>query len=492
MADASGTMSKPDEALTITQTIEADVCVIGGGSGGLVAAGGAGLSGKKTVLIEGDKMGGDCLNYGCVPSKTLIASAKVAASMRGAERFGIKPVDPEVDFLRVIGRVAEVINDLAHHDSQERFEEEFGNIVLRDRGYFVGPREVVSGTTKVVAKHFVVATGSSAFVPPIEGLSDVSYLTNETVFSQTFQPKHLLVLGGGPIGCEMAQAHRLLGCEVTVIEMGKIFGKDDPELVEVVRKRLIRDGINIMEGTKATKVEQSGGDITVTVDVDGQSQQITGDQLLVAVGRKANVNGLGLEAAGIDYTPRGIKVDKRLRTTNPRVYGVGDVTGGRQFTHVAGYHGRVALTNILLKFLGGKNQEEMAPWVTYTEPELAHVGMTEAEAKAKGISYEVIRAPFIDNDRANAEGETEGLLKVLVGPGGKILGADVVGDHAGEIIQQFCLAIANGLKMSAFDKMIAPYPTLGEISKAAYDEYSFKKLFTPFNKAALKFLAIFD
>lgn len=492
MADASSVVSTPGEAPTITQTIEADVCVIGGGSGGLTVAGGAGLSGKKTVLIEGAKMGGDCLNYGCVPSKTLIASAKVAASMRNAERFGIKSVDPEVDFLRVIGRVADVINDLAHHDSQERFEEEFGNIVLRDRGYFVGPREVVSGTTKVIAKHFVVATGSSAFVPPIEGLDQVSYLTNESVFGQTFQPKHLLVLGGGPIGCEMAQAHRLLGCEVTVIEMGKIFGKDDPELVDVVRQRLIKDGINIMEGAAATKVEQSGQEITVTVNVNGEEQRVTGDQLLVAVGRRANVEGLGLEAAGIEYSPRGIKVDKRLRTTNPRVYGVGDVTGGRQFTHVAGYHGRIALTNILLKFLGGKNEEEMAPWVTYTEPELAHVGMTEAEAKAKGISYEVVRAPFIDNDRANAEGETDGLLKVLVGPGGKILGADVVGDHAGEIIQQFCLAIANGLKMSAIEKMIAPYPTLGEISKAAYDEYSFKKLFTPFNKAALKLLAMFD
>ena len=342
------------------------------------------------------------------------------------------------------------------------------------------------------AKHFVVATGSSAFVPPIPGLDNVSYLTNESVFHQTFQPEHLIVLGGGPIGCEMAQAHRLLGSKVTVIEMGKIFGKDDQELVDVIRQKFLREGVNLMEGTKAMRVDQAGREITVTVEVDGETKTVTGDQLLVAVGRRPNVDGLNLEAAGIEYSPRGIKVDASLRTTNPRVYGVGDVTGGLQFTHVAGYHGRLALKNILLKFLGGKTNTDIVPWVTYTEPELAHVGLTEAQIKERKIAYEVVRAPMHDNDRANAEGEPEGLLKVYVAKNGKILGADVVGLHAGEIIQQFALAVANGMKITAFDKMIAPYPTLGEISKAAYDEYSFAKLFTPLNKAAIKLLAMFD
>ncbi|NRA30041.1 MAG: FAD-dependent oxidoreductase [Parvularculaceae bacterium] len=477
----------------MTKTIKADVCVIGAGSAGLTAAGGAGGLGRKTILIEGHKMGGDCLNFGCVPSKTLIASAKVAHTMRDAARFGIEAVEPKVDFLKVIERVGQVIDDLAHHDSAERMKEEFNVDTIQARAKFVGPREVVAGDTKVIAKHFVIATGSSAFVPPIPGLDQVSYLTNETVFSQRFQPEHLIVLGGGPIGMEMAQAHRLLGSKVTVVEMGKVFGKDDPELVEVVRDQLLRDGVELREGHQAKSVRQEGRTIIVTVETpDGQSTEISGDQLLVAVGRRPNVQGLGLEEAGIEYSPRGIKVDDYLLTTNKRVYAVGDVTGGLQFTHVAGAQGRIALNNILLKVLKKKFNPDIVPWVTYTEPELAHVGLTEGQLKERGIAYEVVRAPFHDNDRANAEGATEGLLKVLVAKNGKILGVDAVGAHAGEIVQQFALAVANGMKIGAFDNMIAPYPTLGEISKAAADTYSFDKLFTPLNKAAIKLLAMFD
>jgi len=492
LADASNAVPVEQE-VAVTKTIKADVCVIGAGSAGLTAAGGAGGLGRKTILIEGHKMGGDCLNFGCVPSKTLIASAKVAHTMRDAARFGIEPVEPKVDFLKVIGRVAQVIDDLAHHDSAERMKEEFNVDTIKARAKFVGPREVVAGDTKVIAKHFVIATGSSAFVPPIPGLDQISYLTNETVFSQTFQPKHLIVLGGGPIGMEMAQAHRLLGSQVTVVEMGSVFGKDDPELVQVVRDQILRDGVDLKEGHKALSVRQDGETITVTVETpDGQQTEISGDQLLVAVGRRPNVQGLGLEEAGIEYSGRGIKVNDYLETTNSRVYAVGDVTGGLQFTHVAGAHGRIALNNILLKVLKKKFDADIVPWVTYTEPELAHVGLTEGQLKERGIAYEVVRAPFHDNDRANAEGSTEGLVKVLVAKNGKILGVDGVGAHAGEVIQQFALAIANGLKMTAFDKMIAPYPTLGEISKAAADTYSFDKLFTPLNKAAIKLLAMFD
>ncbi|MCQ8184929.1 dihydrolipoyl dehydrogenase family protein [Parvularcula maris] len=473
--------------------IKVDACVIGAGSGGLTAAGGLGALGRKVVLVEGGKMGGDCLNYGCVPSKTLIASAKTAHTMRDAARFGITPVEPEVQFLDVIGRVQQVIADLAHHDSEERMKEEFNVDTIRAYARFTGPREVTAGDTVIEAKHFVIATGSSAFVPPIEGLKEAGYLTNESVFEQTFQPRHLIVLGGGPIGMEMAQAHRLLGSKVTVIEKGKIFGKDDPELVAVVRKRLDADGIDILEDFEAKKVAKDGDTFTVTiVHEDGTERTVEGDQLLVAVGRRPNVEGLDLEKAGIEYSPRGIKVDDSLKTTNSRVFAIGDVTGGLQFTHVAGYQGRLAVKNILLKALGGKNKTDHVPWVTYTEPELAHVGLTENQVKERGIKYSVVRAPFHDNDRANAEGETDGLVKVLVGSDGKILGADVVGAHAGEVVQQFALAVANGLKMSAFDKMIAPYPTLGEISKAAADTWSFEKLFTPLNKAAIKALALLD
>lgn len=492
MADASSAIKAQDD-VQVTRTIKADVCVIGAGSAGLTAAGGFGALGRKTILIEGGKMGGDCLNYGCVPSKTLIASGKVAHSMRDAGRFGIEAVEPKVDFLKVLGRVREVIADLAHHDSEERMKEEFGVDTIRARARFIGPREVVAGDTKVVAKHFVIATGSGPFVPPIPGLADVSFLTNETVFEQTFQPEHLIVLGGGPIGCEMAQAHRMLGSKVTVIEQGNIFGKDDPELVEVVKKRFDEIGIELRERHKAVRVNQDGKTISVVVEgPDGQETTVSGDQLLVAVGRRANVSNLGLEEAGVEYSERGIKVDKHLQTTNGRIYAVGDVTGGLQFTHVAGAQGRIAINNVLLKVLKKSFNPDIVPWVTYTEPELAHVGLTESQLKERNISYEVARAPFRDNDRANAEGEPEGLLKIYVASNGKILGADAVGAHAGEVIQQFALAVAKGLKIGAFDDMIAPYPTLGEISKAAADEYSFQKLFTPFNKAAIKLLAAFD
>ncbi|MEM1381674.1 MAG: FAD-dependent oxidoreductase [Pseudomonadota bacterium] len=492
MADASGALA-PSQEIQINRTLKVDVCVIGAGSAGLTAAGGAGALGRKTVLLEAAKMGGDCLNYGCVPSKTLIASAKVAHTIRNSEEFGIKAQIPEVDFLKVIDRVAKVIADLAHHDSAERMKEEFGVDTIKARGRFVGPREVVAGDTRIVAKHFVIATGSSALIPPIPGLDQVSYLTNETVFSQTFQPEHLMVLGGGPIGAEMAQAHRMLGSKVTIIERGTIFGKDDPELVDVIRTRLKADGVDVREGLTATKIRQDGKVITVTAETEsGESVAISGDQLLVALGRKPNVEGLGLEEAGVTFTPRGITVNGKLETSNKRIYAVGDVNGGLQFTHVAGAQGRIALNNILLKVLSKTFNPDIVPWVTYTEPELAHVGLTEAQLKERGVKYEIVRAPFNDNDRANAEGETAGFVKVLVGKGGKILGADAVGAHAGEIIQQFSLAVANGLTMAAFDKMIAPYPTLGEISKAAADSYSFDKLFTPFNKAAIKLLALFD
>jgi pyruvate/2-oxoglutarate dehydrogenase complex dihydrolipoamide dehydrogenase (E3) component len=491
-----GTAGTPPSSQAATATrkrIKVDACVIGAGSAGLTAAGGLGALGRKVVLVEGGKMGGDCLNYGCVPSKTLIASARTAHTMRDAARFGITPVKPEVRFLDVMARIKSVIADLAHHDSEERMKEEFGVDTIRAYARFTGPREVTAGDTVIEAKHFVIATGSSAFVPPIEGLKEAGYLTNESVFDQTFQPKHLIVLGGGPIGMEMAQAHRLLGSKVTVIEKGRIFGKDDPELVAVVRKRLEEDGVEILEGFEAKKVAKGGETFTVSiVSEDGTERMVEGDQLLVAVGRKPNVEGLDLEKAGIEYSPRGIKVDDSLKTTNSRVLAIGDVTGGLQFTHVAGYQGRLAVKNILLKALGSKNETDHVPWVTYTEPELAHVGLTENQVRERGIKHSVVRAPFHDNDRANAEGETDGLVKVLVGSDGKILGADIVGAHAGEVVQQFALAVANGLKMSAFDKMIAPYPTLGEISKAAADTWSFEKLFTPLNKAAIRALALFD
>jgi pyruvate/2-oxoglutarate dehydrogenase complex dihydrolipoamide dehydrogenase (E3) component len=486
MADAGATLTgKKNPA---ERTLKVDICVIGAGSGGLTAAGGAGLAGRRTVLIEGGEMGGDCLNYGCVPSKTLIASAKAAQAVREAAGFGIGAGEPDVDFSAVLGRVHDTIADLAHHDSQERFENEFGVTVLRARARFVAPDAVLAGNTRVEAEHFIIAAGSSPFVPPIEGLDGVHYLTNETLFDDRPRPRHLIVLGGGPIGMEMAQAHRRLGSEVTVVEKGSILGKDDPELVGIVRDRVLAEGVILKEGFEAAKVGMDGEDIVVTVESDKGREDVRGDQLLVALGRRANVAGLDLEKAGVEYSDQGIKVDERLRTTNKKIYGVGDVTGGLQFTHVAGHQGRLALKNILLAGFGGKMDNDIVPWVTYTDPELAHVGLTEAQVRERKISHDVVRAPYSDNDRANTEDATEGLLKVYVGKGGRILGASAAGRHAGEVIQPLALAVANGLKLSALDKTIMPYPTIGEIAKAAADTYSFERTFTPFNKFLLKIL----
>ncbi|MEE4207872.1 MAG: FAD-dependent oxidoreductase [Parvularcula sp.] len=473
------------------RTLKVDICVIGGGSAGLTAAGGAGLAGRKTVLIEGGKMGGDCLNYGCVPSKALLASAKAAQTVRDAQGFGVGASSPDVDFGGVLARVQRVIGDLAHHDSQERFETEFGVTVLREHARFVGPNAVIAGATRVEAKHFVIATGSSPFVPPIEGLENVPYLTNETVFDERPRPEHLIVLGGGPIGAEMAQAHRRLGCNVTVVEQGQILGKDDPELVEFVRRRLRDEGVVLRERTKAVRVRQEGERVVLSVDGPEGKDEIIGDQLLVAVGRRANTGGVGLGEAGVSTTERGIEVDDRMRTSNKSIYAVGDVTGGLQFTHVAGHQGRLALKNILLAGFGGTIDKDIVPWVTYTEPELAHVGLTETQIKERKLSHDVVRAPYSDNDRANTEDAAEGLLKVYVGKGGRVLGASVVGLHAGEVIQTFAFAVAHKMKISDFDKAILPYPTLGEIAKAAADSYSFERTFTPFNKFALKLLGRF-
>lgn len=470
--------------------LDVDLCIIGAGSGGLSVAAGAAQLGKKVVLIEKGKMGGDCLNYGCVPSKALLAAGKQAQTMRGAEKFGIQSVDPQIDFAAVHGHVHRVIRAIEPNDSQERFEG-FGITVIRDAAHFVGRREVEAGGQRIKAKFFVVATGSSPFVPPIEGLDDVPYFTNETIFDQTERPDHLLIIGGGPIGIEMAQAHRRLGARVTLVETRTIMAKDDPELVAIVREKLLAEGVQLIEGAMVKKVSSKKAGLTLSLSRDGKSEEIDGTHLLVATGRRANVDGLNLEAAGIEYSPRGIKTDKRLRSTNKRVFVAGDVAGGRQFTHVAGYHAGIIVQNMLFK-MPAKNREEIAPWVTYTDPELAHVGMNEAMAKEAGISYTIARWSFEENDRAQAEYATKGLIKVLVGKGGKIIGASIVGKGAGDLIGSWALALANGLKIRAFTNMIAPYPTLGEVSKRAAGAYYTPSLFSQKTKMLIGLLSIFD
>ncbi|NEX46939.1 dihydrolipoyl dehydrogenase family protein [Pseudotabrizicola algicola] len=452
--------------------IETDICIIGAGSGGLSIAAGAVQMGARVVLIEGGEMGGDCLNAGCVPSKALIAAAKAAQAMRDGAQFGITPVEPQVDFAAVKDHVARVIETIAPVDSQERFEG-LGVQVIRAWARFTGPDTVEAGGQSIKARRFVIATGSRPMVPPIPGAATVPVLTNETIFDLRDRPDHLLIIGGGPIGLEMAQAHRRLGCQVTVIEGASALGRDDPELAAVVLSNLRAEGVEILENAKVGALAGQEGDITVTLE-DGR--KLNGSHLLMAAGRKVHLDGLNLEAAGVRHDRKGVTVGPDLRSSNRRVYAVGDAAGGLQFTHVAGYHAGVVIRQIVLG-LPAKATTRHIPWVTYTDPELAQVGLTEAEArKAHGDALTVLRQEFLHNDRAQTEGKTKGLLKVMVA-GGRPVGVSIVGPQAGELIGLWAFAIASRAKISAIAGMVAPYPTLGEISKRAAGAYFSPKLF---------------
>ncbi|MGV6840609.1 MAG: dihydrolipoyl dehydrogenase family protein [Planktomarina sp.] len=439
------------------EKIKTDILVIGGGSGGLSVAAGAVQMGATVTLLEGHKMGGDCLNYGCVPSKALLAAGKQ---------------NPPMTFGGAKDHVHNVVATIAPHDSVERFEG-LGVNVIEAPGRFVSPRTVQAGDTEITARRIVVATGSSPFVPPIPGLDKVDYFTNENIFDLRDQPKHLIIIGGGPIGMEMAQAHVRLGSQVTVIEGMKAFGKDDPELAAIVLQNIRNEGVTVLEDCPAQSVEKTPNGIVVNTD----KGPIKGTHLLVAVGRKVNVDGLDLDKAGVEFDRRGIKVDASLRSiSNRRVYAIGDVAGGLQFTHVAGYHAGVIIRSMLLA-LPAKASTNHIPWCTYTSPELAQVGLSEAQAVEKyGNKVTVCRADIGANDRAVAEGIPEGMVKVMVVKG-RPVGASIVGPGAGEMIGLWAMAIVNNLEMSAVSATVMPYPTLGEVSKRAAGAYFSPKLF---------------
>ncbi len=454
------------------EKITADICIIGAGSGGLSIAAGASQMGARVVLVEGDKMGGDCLNAGCVPSKALLAAGKAAQAMRSGATFGITPVDPVIDFAAVKDHVARTIATIEPMDSQERFEG-FGVRVIRAFGSFTSPRDLVAGDVTIRARRFVVATGSRPFVPPIPGIETVPYLTNETIFAQRERPDHLIILGGGPIGIEMAQAHRRLGCAVTVIEGAKPLGRDDPDCAAVVLAALAAEGITIKSGHAVARLRALPGGIEAVLD-DGET--ITGTHLLVAAGRAVALDKLNLAAAGLDFTRKGVTVGPNLRSTNRRIYAVGDAAGGLQFTHVAGAHAGIFIRQALFG-LPAKFATHAIPWVTYTDPELAQVGLTESEARAThGAALTVLRQDFHHNDRATAEARAHGLLKLMVVKG-RPVGVSIVGPQAGELIGLWALAISANLKISTVAGMIAPYPTLGEISKRSAGAYFSPTLF---------------
>ncbi|MGJ8544096.1 MAG: dihydrolipoyl dehydrogenase family protein [Sulfitobacter sp.] len=454
------------------KTLKTDVLIIGAGSGGLSVAAGASQMGAKVVLLEGHKMGGDCLNYGCVPSKALIASGKAAYGQRHSLQYGVADAPGAADYAAAKDHVADVIATIAPVDSQERFEG-FGVHVIREFGRFISETEVQAGDTIITARRIVIATGSSPLVPPIPGLDSVPYETNETLFDLREKPEHLLIVGGGPIGLEMAQAHVRLGSKVTVIEGAKALGKDDPELAEIVLSSLRDEGVEIAEDALAAEIRGSAGAIEIETK-DGRI--FKGSHLLMAVGRKTNTDKLDLDKAGIETTKAGIKVDDALRSSNRRVYAIGDVAGGLQFTHVAGYHAGVIIRSMLFA-LPSKAKTAHIPWATYTDPELAQVGLTEAQARdVHGDKLELVRFDYHHNDRAIAERKTKGFIKVMVVKG-RPVGASIVGYQAGELINTWALALANNMKMSQIAAMVAPYPTIGEINKRAAGAYFTPRLF---------------
>jgi pyruvate/2-oxoglutarate dehydrogenase complex dihydrolipoamide dehydrogenase (E3) component len=491
---ASPPKGSPDDSVARpTSDMRFDLCVIGGGSGGLSVAAAAASFGQKVVLIERHKMGGDCLNYGCVPSKALIAAANRAHAMRSSAAFGIAPATPAVSWSGVNDHVKSVIAAIAPNDSVERFRG-LGVHVIEGTAKFRDAESVVAGDTLVRARRFIVATGSQPLVPPIPGLAETPFFTNETLFDNREPIGHLIVIGGGPIGMEMAQAHLRLGAKVTVLEGAKALGKDDPEMTAVLLKSLRAEGLVIREGAKVVEISGVANRVSVKIEVgapkNSATETVEGTHLLVAVGRKPNIANLGLEAGGIKHGRSGIEVGADLLTSNRKVFAIGDCIGGYQFTHVANYHAGIVIRRALFR-LPAKADAGRIPWVTYTAPELANVGITEAQAAERKISVRVLRWPFHENDRAQAERETEGHVKVITDRRGVILGASIVGAHAGELIQVWSLAVAQRMKIKAMTDWIAPYPTLGEISKRAAYRFFSSAPGNPMVRRAIGFLAKF-
>jgi pyruvate/2-oxoglutarate dehydrogenase complex dihydrolipoamide dehydrogenase (E3) component len=470
----------------VTRSFTPDLCVIGAGSGGLAVAAGAAQMGAEVVLVERAAMGGDCLNFGCVPSKSLLAAARIADLWRRGAELGIAYARPHIDFAAVADSVQRVIAGIAPNDSVARFEG-LGIRVLRAEARFTSPRTLRAGEVEIGPRRFVIATGSQPVIPPIRGLDEVPYLTNESIFANRQSPEHLIVIGGGPIGIEMAQAHCRLGARVTVLDVGPLLPRDDPELSAILAGRLSSEGVVCHSGVEIAGVGRS--EKTVAVHL-ATGEQIVGSHLLIAAGRRPTVEALDLAAAGIASTAKGITVDARLRTTNRRVFAIGDVAGGPQFTHVALYHAGIVIRNALFR-IPAKVDYRALPWVTYTDPELAQVGLTEAAAHDIGEAPRVLRWRFVENDRAQTERETQGMVKVVTRGNGRILGASILGAGAGDLILPWALAISQNLKIGALANLIVPYPTRGEASKRAAGSYYTPILFSARTRRLVRLLARF-
>lgn len=476
-----------------------DLVVIGAGTAGLVvAAGAAGLGiGLKVALIEKHLMGGDCLNVGCVPSKCIIRSSRVIGELWEAKSFGVNvPEGIEVDFPAVMQRMRRLRAGISHHDSAQRFQK-LGIDVFLGQGRFSSNRTIEVGGQVLRFKKAVIATGARAVRPPVPGIEEAGFLTNETVFSLTERPKRLAVIGGGPIGCELAQAFRRLGCEVVLFHRGHhLLNKEDSDAADIVQQTFIREGIRLVLGCQMQRVEKTDAGKTLYFSCNGKSEVITVDEILAGAGRAPNVEGLNLEAVGVAYDPRrGVQVNDYLQTTNPQIYAAGDICMGWKFTHAADAAARIVIKNTLFSPFGlgrSKLSSLTMPWVTFTDPEIAHVGLSETEAQAQGMAINTILIPLSQIDRAMADGETAGFFKIHHRKGSdQIVGATIVARHAGEMISEVTTAMVGKLGLSALSGVIHPYPTQAEGIKKAADTYR-RTLLTPRTQQLLALLTKFS
>jgi len=460
-----------------------DLVVIGGGTGGLVSALGSAGLGARVALVERGLLGGDCLNYGCVPSKGIIRAARAAQAACEAGEFGVRTGPVEVDFEAAMGRMRRLRARISRNDSAHRLREHGVDVFLGD-ARFVAPDAAEVDGAGLRFKRAIVATGGRAAKPPVPGLDQAGFLTNETVFSLTRLPRRLAVVGAGPIGCELAQTFRRLGSEVSMVSHGpRILPKDDPDAAAILDGRLRREGIRLELGARLVRAASNAEGKTIFFERDGGDGTIVADEILVAAGRVPNVEGLDLERAGIAFSRRGVQVDDRLRTSNPRVYAVGDVAARWQFTHLADAQARIALQNAL--FFGRKHTSALVvPWCTYTDPEVAHVGLVPRVLEERGAQHRTFTVPLEEVDRAVLDGETEGFARVHADDRGKILGATLVGRHAGETIGEIALAMTAGLSMADLARTIHPYPTQAEALKRAGDLWMRTRL-TPRAKRVL-------
>jgi pyruvate/2-oxoglutarate dehydrogenase complex dihydrolipoamide dehydrogenase (E3) component len=470
----------------VAKVLTPDLCIVGAGAAGLSVAAAAGMMQVPTVLVEKGEMGGDCLNHGCVPSKALIAAGKLAHGMRHAGDFGLAPHAPEIDLAAVQAHVRQVIAAIAPNDSAARFGA-LGVQVIRAAAHFTDPRTLVAGDTEIRARRFVLATGSKARLPDIPGLAEAPYLTNETLFLLTERPQHLAIIGGGPVGMEMAQAHRRLGIAVTLLQSGRVLAREEEEAAALVAGLLRREGVTIHENARVTSVSGVDGQLTIRAAVNGEAIEIEASHLLVAAGRKVTTEGLGLEAARIAFNETGIVVDKGLRTTNRRVYCIGDAVGGPQFTHVANYHAGLVLRDALFR-LPVKADHAHVPRVTFTDPEVASVGLSEAEARKQAGGMRALRWPMAENDRAQADRKIEGFVKAVVDKKGRILGVTIVAANAGELILPWQMAMRDGERIQRFTGLTFAYPTASEATKRVATAFLLPQLRGPWLQRALRLL----